>query len=178
MKRIRPALLSAATAPLIASPWPRVAPAATVPPRLWRPLRHLPGRRPRSVWPAPAWARSWSTPRATPSTFREGHRHDQHLHWRLRGGMAPAARRRPAHRRAPAPTRPSRGPPPAPTERPSSPPTAIPTSSSRINSKADTKGEGNNAFGASWYAMSPTEYQVTAATPSNPTSSSGGGGGY
>jgi predicted lipoprotein with Yx(FWY)xxD motif len=48
----------------------------------------------------------------------------------------------------------------------------------RDQKPGDTKGEGKNAFGASWYALSSTGNQVTAATPSNPTSSSGGGGGY
>jgi predicted lipoprotein with Yx(FWY)xxD motif len=41
----------------------------------------------------------------------------------------------------------------------------------------DTKGEGVNAFGASWYALSPTGNQVTAAA-SGSSSSSGGAGGY
>ena len=39
-------------------------------------------------------------------------------------------------------------------------------------------GEGVNAFGASWYVLSPTGNQVTAAGPSGSTSSSGGAGGY
>jgi predicted lipoprotein with Yx(FWY)xxD motif len=41
----------------------------------------------------------------------------------------------------------------------------------------DTNGEGRIAFGASWFALSPTGNQVTAAAPSG-SSSSGGGGGY
>ncbi len=40
----------------------------------------------------------------------------------------------------------------------------------------ETNGEGVNAFGASWYALSPTGNQVTAAASSG--SSSGGAGGY
>jgi predicted lipoprotein with Yx(FWY)xxD motif len=42
----------------------------------------------------------------------------------------------------------------------------------------DTNGEGVNAFGASWFALSPAGDQVTAAAPSGSTSSSGGAGGY
>jgi predicted lipoprotein with Yx(FWY)xxD motif len=42
----------------------------------------------------------------------------------------------------------------------------------------DTNGEGVNAFGASWFALSPTGNQVTAAALSGSTSSSGGAGGY
>ena len=40
----------------------------------------------------------------------------------------------------------------------------------------DTNGEGVNAFGASWFALSPTGNQITAAAPSSSTS--GGAGGY
>jgi predicted lipoprotein with Yx(FWY)xxD motif len=42
----------------------------------------------------------------------------------------------------------------------------------------DTNGEGVNAFGASWFALSATGNQVNAAAPSGSPSSSGGGGGY
>jgi predicted lipoprotein with Yx(FWY)xxD motif len=41
----------------------------------------------------------------------------------------------------------------------------------------DTNGEGVNAFGGSWFVLSPTGSQVTAAAPSGSSSSSGGGGG-
>jgi len=40
----------------------------------------------------------------------------------------------------------------------------------------DTKGEGVNAFGATWFAVSPTGNQVSPPAPSS--SNSGGGGGY
>jgi predicted lipoprotein with Yx(FWY)xxD motif len=39
----------------------------------------------------------------------------------------------------------------------------------------DTNGEGVNAFGASWFALSPTGNQITATAPSASTSNSGGG---
>jgi predicted lipoprotein with Yx(FWY)xxD motif len=42
----------------------------------------------------------------------------------------------------------------------------------------DTNGEGKNAFGASWFAVSPAGNQVIAAAPSGSSSSSGGGTGY
>ena len=42
----------------------------------------------------------------------------------------------------------------------------------------DTNGEGVNAFGASWFALSPTGNQVAAPAPSGSSSSSGGAGGY
>lgn len=42
----------------------------------------------------------------------------------------------------------------------------------------DTNGEGVSAFGASWFALSPTGNQVTAATPGGSSSGSGGAGGY
>jgi predicted lipoprotein with Yx(FWY)xxD motif len=42
----------------------------------------------------------------------------------------------------------------------------------------DTTGEGVNAFGATWYALSPAGNQVTASAAGGSTSSSGGGGGY
>jgi predicted lipoprotein with Yx(FWY)xxD motif len=42
----------------------------------------------------------------------------------------------------------------------------------------DTNGEGVNAFGASWYVLSPTGNEVTAAAPSGSASSSGGARGY
>jgi predicted lipoprotein with Yx(FWY)xxD motif len=42
----------------------------------------------------------------------------------------------------------------------------------------DTNGEGVNAFGAGWFALSPTGNQVTALAPRGSTSSSGGAGGY
>lgn len=42
----------------------------------------------------------------------------------------------------------------------------------------DTNGEGVNAFGALWYAISPAGNLVTAAIPSSSGSGSGGGGGY
>jgi predicted lipoprotein with Yx(FWY)xxD motif len=42
----------------------------------------------------------------------------------------------------------------------------------------DTNGEGANAFGASWFALSPAGNQVIAAAPSGSSSSSGGGSGY
>jgi predicted lipoprotein with Yx(FWY)xxD motif len=49
-----------------------------------------------------------------------------------------------------------------------------------INDKkpGDTNGEGVNAFGASWFALSPTGNQVTAAAPSGSASNSGGSGRY
>jgi predicted lipoprotein with Yx(FWY)xxD motif len=42
----------------------------------------------------------------------------------------------------------------------------------------DTNGEGVNAFGASWFALTPTGNQVSPPAPSSSTSGSGGGGGY
>jgi predicted lipoprotein with Yx(FWY)xxD motif len=42
----------------------------------------------------------------------------------------------------------------------------------------DSNGEGVNAFGALWYAVSPAGNLVTAAVPSSSGSGSGGGGGY
>ena len=42
----------------------------------------------------------------------------------------------------------------------------------------DTNGEGVNAFGASWFALSPSGNQVTAAASGGSASSSGGAGGY
>jgi predicted lipoprotein with Yx(FWY)xxD motif len=42
----------------------------------------------------------------------------------------------------------------------------------------DTNGEGLNAFGAGWFALSATGNQVTAAAPGGSTSSPGGTGGY
>jgi predicted lipoprotein with Yx(FWY)xxD motif len=44
----------------------------------------------------------------------------------------------------------------------------------------DTNGQGVNAFGASWFALTPAGNQVTGRAPSagGGTSSSGGGGGY
>jgi predicted lipoprotein with Yx(FWY)xxD motif len=41
----------------------------------------------------------------------------------------------------------------------------------------DTKGQGVNAFGANWFALTPAGSQVATPDPSG-TSSSGGGGGY
>jgi predicted lipoprotein with Yx(FWY)xxD motif len=40
----------------------------------------------------------------------------------------------------------------------------------------DTNGEGVNAFGASWFALSPAGNQISPPAPSGSTS--GGGGGY
>jgi predicted lipoprotein with Yx(FWY)xxD motif len=42
----------------------------------------------------------------------------------------------------------------------------------------DTNGEGVNAFGASWYALSPAGRQITGPAALGGPSSSGGGGGY
>ena len=42
----------------------------------------------------------------------------------------------------------------------------------------DTNGEGLNAFGGSWFALSSAGSQVTAAQPTTTTSGSSGGGGY
>ena len=42
----------------------------------------------------------------------------------------------------------------------------------------DTNGQGVNAFGASWFALSSAGNQVTGQASSPSTSSSGGGGGY
>jgi len=43
-------------------------------------------------------------------------------------------------------------------------------------SPGDTSGQGVNAFGARWYAISPAGNQVTSPAPSS--SGGGGGGGY
>jgi predicted lipoprotein with Yx(FWY)xxD motif len=42
----------------------------------------------------------------------------------------------------------------------------------------DTNGQGVNAFGASWFALSSAGNQVTGQASGGSTSSSGGGGGY
>lgn len=42
----------------------------------------------------------------------------------------------------------------------------------------DTNGQGVNAFGALWYALTPAGSAVTAAAQSTSGSGSGGGGGY
>jgi predicted lipoprotein with Yx(FWY)xxD motif len=42
----------------------------------------------------------------------------------------------------------------------------------------NTNGQGVNAFGASWFALTSAGNQVTAPASSGSTSSSGGGGGY
>jgi predicted lipoprotein with Yx(FWY)xxD motif len=42
----------------------------------------------------------------------------------------------------------------------------------------DTNGQGVNAFGASWFALTPAGSQVVAPASSGAGASSGGGGGY
>lgn len=41
-----------------------------------------------------------------------------------------------------------------------------------------TAGQGLSAFGAQWFALTPTGHQVSTPTPSSSGASSGGGGGY
>jgi predicted lipoprotein with Yx(FWY)xxD motif len=48
----------------------------------------------------------------------------------------------------------------------------------RDQKPGDTNGQGVNAFGASWFALTPAGSQVVAPAPSGAGTSSGGRGGY